>query len=281
MDVSEIRSLLKLLDDENSEIVSVVRRKLLEGGASAIPILEEAIPAASSVLKDRIQSIVAEIVASDVKTQLTELLHTPGDIDLESSALLLARYGYPNEDLRWCSRLLDEYAHELDSKLDTHHDPIEILSIIVRFLGAEKGFRGDMEDYYNPDNSYLNRVLEKKTGLPISLCTIYLLVGKRLNIPLYGIGMPGHFLIKYRVGEEEIFVDPFKGGKLLSRNDCREFLELTGLGFREEFLETVSHQQMVDRMIRNLIVAYRQRGELQHVAALRSFLEVIQNKGGS
>ena len=278
MDASEIRSLIKLLDHENEDIVTTVKGKLLEKGIASLPSLEEACTSASPVLQRRLLSIIDELTTTQVRMQLEELrLGEPSDIDLETAALAVARYGYPNENLRWCSEVLDQFAHELDSKLDSHDDPLDIISNVTSFLSSEKGFKGDIEDYYNPENSYLNRVLERRTGLPISLCIIYLLIAKRLNIPLFGVGMPGHFLLKYEVGEREIFLDPFRGAKLLSRADCRDFIEATGYGFREEYLFTVTNQQILERMIRNLILAYRQRGEVYKIHGLQSFLEILGN----
>lgn len=276
MDSAEIRSLIKLLDDESEEIMTTVAGKLLENGAASIPFLEEAVATASPVLRERIRCIIHDLTTAQVRIQLEELRHRDSsDADLEAGALVVARYGYPNEDLRWCSRLLDQFAQELDSKLDTHDDPLDIISNVSNFLSSERGFKGNIEDYYNPESSYINRVLERRTGLPISLCVVYLLVAKRLNIPLSGVGMPGHFLLKYEVGEKEIFLDPFRGARLLSRADCRDFIEATGYGFREEYFSTVSNRQILERMIRNLILAYRQKGEAHRVPSLESFLEIL------
>ena len=275
MDINEIRSLIKLLDDENEEIVNTVKSKLVEKGSASLPLLEEASIDASSVLKERIQALTEQLAASQVREQLAELSRSPHDIDLETGVLLIARYGYPYEDLRWCGGVLDEFSHELDSRLDSREDPLEIISVVSSFLSTEKLFRGNIEDYYDPENSYINRVLEKRLGLPISLSIIYLLVAKRLNIPLYGVGMPGHFLLKYQVGEKEVFLDPFRGATLLSRNDCRDFIEATGYGFREEYLATVSNRQILERVIRKLIIAYRQRGKNEELQSLQSFLETL------
>ncbi|MGA9365276.1 MAG: transglutaminase-like domain-containing protein [Bacteroidota bacterium] len=276
MDTAGIRSLIKLLDDESEEIVSTVKEKLLESGSASIPSLEEAMATGSPVLRERLRSVVIELTTAQVRIQLEELrLGEAADLDIEAGALVVARYGYPSEDLKWCSKVFDEFAQELDSRLDTHDDPLDIISAVSSFLSFEGGFKGDIEDYYNPENSYINRVLERRTGLPISLCIIYLLVAKRLNIPLFGVGMPGHFLLKYEVGEKEIFLDPFRGAKLLSRTDCRDFIEATGYGFREEYFSTVTNRQILERMIRNLMLAYRQKGELDRIPNLQSFLEIL------
>jgi regulator of sirC expression with transglutaminase-like and TPR domain len=279
LDSAEIQPLIKLLDDESEEIVSTVKGKLLENGTASIPFLEEAIGTGSPVLRERIRSIIQELASTQVRIQFEELRHgDAGDLDLEAGVLVVARYGYPSEDLKWCSKVLDGFAQELDSRLDTHDEPLDIISSVSSFLSVERGFKGNVEDYYNPENSYINRVLERRTGLPISLCIIYLLVAKRLNIPLFGVGMPGHFLLKYEVGEKEIFLDPFRGAKLLSRTDCRDFIETTGYGFREEYFSPVTNQQIVERMIRNLILAYRQKGELDRIPSLQSFLDMLGSR---
>jgi regulator of sirC expression with transglutaminase-like and TPR domain len=275
-DENEIRSLIKLLDDENEEISTTVNDKLLEKGTSALPFLQEALPAASPLLRERIAFVTEKLAASQAREKLAGVAGTSErDLDLEDGVFILARYGYPAEDFRWCTELLDQFAHELDSKLDAHSDPIDIISAVATFFGNEKGFRGNVDDYFNPENSYINRVLETKTGLPISLCVVILLVGKRLNIPLFGVGMPGHFLLTYRFGDREIFLDPFRGGKLMSRQECRDFLEATGHGFKDEYLAIVSSKQILERIIRNLILAYRQRGETARVTSLQSFLDIL------
>lgn len=275
-DDAEIRSLIKLLDDESEEIAATVRGRLLEIGIESLPYLEEASTNAPQLLRDRIRSITEDLAEEQGRKQFEELVQaTQEDIDLEQSVLLIARSRYPNEDLRWCSETLDQLSYELDSKLDAHEDPLDIISTVAKFFSTEKGFRGDIEDYYNPENSYINRVLGKRSGLPISLCTIYLLVAKRLNIPLYGVGMPGHFLLTYRVGDKEIFLDPFRAGKMMSRTECRDFLEATGHGFREEYLATVTNRQIIERILRNLILAYRQRGEVHRVSSLQAFLAIV------
>jgi regulator of sirC expression with transglutaminase-like and TPR domain len=276
LDSSEIRSLIKLLDDENDEIVATVKGRLLEKGIVSLPFLEEANADASPLLKERIRSVTEEMASVEVRAQLEQLVqHDASGIDLEAGSLAIARYGYPTENMNWCSETLDGFANELDSKLDSHDDPLDIISNVLSFLSFEKGFKGNTDDYYDPENSYLNRVLERRTGLPISLCIIYLLVAKRLNIPLSGVGMPGHFMLKYEVGEKEIFLDPFRGAKLLSRSDCRDFIEMTGYGFREEYLSSITNRQILERMIRNLVVAYRQKGEMQRVPGLQALLEVL------
>jgi regulator of sirC expression with transglutaminase-like and TPR domain len=276
MDSGEIRALIKLLDDENNDIVATVKVRLLEKGIVSLPFLEEANADASPLLRERIRSITEEVASVEVRVQFERLVrHDASGIDLEAGALLIARYGYPTENMNRCSEALDGFANELDSKLDSHDDPLDIISKVLSFLSLEKGFKGNTDDYYDPENSYLNRVLDRRTGLPISLCTIYLLVAKRLNIPLSGVGMPGHFMLKYQVGEKEIFLDPFRGPKLLLRSDCRDFIETTGYGFREEYLSAISSRQVLERMIRNLIVAYRQKGQMQRVPGLQNLLGVL------
>ena len=125
------------------------------------------------------------------------------------------------------------------------------------------------------ENSYLNKVLERKTGIPISLCTVYLLIGKRLDLPVYGVGMPGHFLVKYEAGRYQIFVDSFNGGALLTQRDCARFLDQAGYGFDERFLETTPTRSILIRMIKNLVAIYNKMGDVPRAARLTRFIEIL------
>src|SRR5207244_9036985 len=124
----------------------------------------------------------------------------------------------------------------------------EIVKTINRYLFIEQKFTGNTQEYYDVDNSYLNKVLERKTGIPISLSVAYMLVGKRLELPVFGVGMPGHFIVKYEADRYRIFVVCFNGGALLTQKDCARFLAQAGYGFDGRALHKTAP---VTRLIRS------------------------------
>jgi regulator of sirC expression with transglutaminase-like and TPR domain len=121
------------------------------------------------------------------------------------------------------------------------------------------GFRGNTENYNDPRNSFFNDVLERRVGIPITLSAVYLEVARRVSFPIVGVGMPGHFLVKYVDREQELFLDPFNNGDLLTRDDCaRRFTQMFGDSqpFSEQMLAAVSPRQMLFRMLNNLKAIY-------------------------
>src|SRR3989442_3117434 len=135
-------------------------------------------------------------------------------------------------------------AREVRDRLGRKASSEEIVKALNRYLFIEQGFVGNTHQYYDVDNSYLNKVLERKTGIPISLSMVYLFVGKRLELPVFGVGMPGHFLVKYEADRYRIFVDCFNGGVLLTPEDYAPVPDQARVSCRERHL-----QQMLPRLI--------------------------------
>jgi regulator of sirC expression with transglutaminase-like and TPR domain len=199
------------------------------------------------------------------------------DIDLGRAALLIAQARYPELDVEQQLRLLDGLARGARELLGDDRDPLRDCNILSQYLFDEVGLRGNADDYYDPDNSYLNQVLARRTGIPISLSLLYIEVGRRLDIPLVGVGMPGHFLVRHR-DVADLYIDPFYAGIMLSAEECANRLqEVTGgrLQWRADHLEPVGKRAFIGRMLRNLQVIYLQRREYPHALAVLDLLTVL------
>ena len=144
-------------------------------------------------------------------------------VDLARAALLFALVEYPDLDIDHELSLLDSLAAGAALRLGDNRETIFAINTLSEYLFDEVGLQGNTDEYYDPRNSYLNQVLKRQLGIPITLSLVYLEVGKRLGIPLVGIGMPGHFLLRHR-DETELFVDPFNRGILLSEEECAQRL---------------------------------------------------------
>src|SRR5205085_9959501 len=114
------------------------------------------------------------------------------------------------------------------------------------------------QDYYDPENSYLNRVLDRRTGNPINLCLLYLLLGRRLRLPIAGIGLPGHFICRHQSSAAEIYIDVFQRGTFLSKADCVQYLLRGNYSVREQYLTPVSARRLLLRICSNLRQVYQQ-----------------------
>jgi regulator of sirC expression with transglutaminase-like and TPR domain len=180
-------------------------------------------------------------------------------IDLAEAALFIAKEEYPDlEVARYLSRL-DAMAAELRDRVGNGPDAHRLIASLGDYLFKEQGFRGNANDYYDPRNSFLNDVLDRRMGIPITLSAVYMEVGRRLGVRLHGVGMPGHFRVKYVGPGEEIMLDPFNGGPIVSPADCQRILDrISGgkLAFEPRFLSTLGTRQILARMLTNLKVIY-------------------------
>lgn len=201
--------------------------------------------------------------------QLRALMRRPeGQISLAEAALWIAAMEYPQLDRAGYIARLDALAAPLPARIGAGTDPTKVIAAINQRLFEEEGFRGSSEDYYDPRNSYLNDVMDRRSGIPIMLSTIYLELAARIGFPLAGVGMPGHYIVRHRYFD--IFIDPFEQGRVLSVADCQERMHKAlgqELPFEHELLEAAPKLRTVMRMLNNLRNVYS--GTRQFTRALR------------
>lgn len=183
------------------------------------------------------------------------------DLDLGLCALLVAGEEYPDLDVSDHLGQLDAFAEEIMRRMVGVRDSTAIASSVSRYLFDEQGFQGNAGDYYNPDNSYFNKVLDTHTGIPITLSLLFLEVARRVGLRCSGVGMPGHFLVGLEGGE--VYLDPFNGGGILSADDCRRLAEgLFGprMTWRDSYLDPCTKYEFLFRLLNNLKVVYERSG---------------------
>ena len=187
--------------------------------------------------------------------QFAEIMGRPDyKIDVARAAMLLAAAEYPKLNVERELFAFQRLAGAISSKFLDDNDPLYCVNVISEYLFDEVGFKGDADNYYDPRNSYLNEALGRRSGIPITLAVIYMEVGRRLKVPLLGIGMPGHFLVRHRE-IENLYVDTFHGGILISEDECRQiFTDRTqgAIEWNRDALRPVSNREIVARIIRNL-----------------------------
>ena len=214
------------------------------------------------MISGRCHSCYSSPLAMSIRSRQTfqQLVTLPdGAIPLAEAALLMACEEYPQLTISPYLDQLDAIAEQVKATLHESDSPMEIARKISAILFEELGFRGNTEDYCDPRNSYFNDVLERRIGIPITLSAVYMEIARRLSFPVSGVGMPGHFLVKYSDRSQEFFLDPFSRGEILSHQDCEEKLKgMYGdsLQFSEQLLDAVTHRQILARMLNNLKSIY-------------------------
>jgi regulator of sirC expression with transglutaminase-like and TPR domain len=209
-----------------------------------------------------------------------ELLGRDDDaIPLDRAALLIAAAEYPGLDVAAGLATLDGFADLLRQRLLGLDEPAHQAHALAELLHGELGFSGNPDAYYDPRNSYLNEVLERRLGIPISISAVYLEVGRRAGLPLEGIGMPGHFLVRLRHPLRPVLLDPFAGGAIVTEAECAARLRGIygpGVHFQPEMLAPVGTRTILYRMLANLKGTYAQQADWPRVVRTIDLMLVTQ-----
>jgi regulator of sirC expression with transglutaminase-like and TPR domain len=212
---------------------------------------------------------------------LVEPAREDASIPLAAAALAIARMEYPDLDPDPYLARLDDLAQQVRTRMRKNPTARESIVLLNLVLFQQEGLRGNREDFYDPRNSFLNDVLDRKLGIPITLSVIYMEVAQRVGFPVAGVGMPGHFLLKhYGLVGGEIFIDAFNRGSILSPEDCQQRLdEVYGrqVDMRAEYLQPVTRREILGRMLNNLRQIYLTRQNGRKGIAVLDMLLAIPN----
>jgi len=199
-------------------------------------------------------------------------------IDLGRAALTIALADYSDLDIASYLRRIDELAVEVSQRCGVDADGFRSIAALNYVLFKEQGFHGNRDDYYDPKNSFLNDVIDRKRGLPITLSILYIEVGQRIGLAIEGVGFPGHFLVKTKSQGEEIVIDPFNAGDVKSNEELQAMLDqIYGRKVRldREFLAALPKKQILKRMLGNLKAIYGRADELLKMIAVLDRLIIL------
>lgn len=186
-------------------------------------------------------------------------------LDIAEGALIIAADEYPELDVEKYLTALGTMAEHVRNHLPGNGDPRKTVGVLNRYLFDELGFSGNRENYYDPRNSYLNDVLERKMGLPITLSVVYMSIGRRLGMPLFGVGLPGHFIVKWEDQNTRLLIDPFNRGEILDEAGVEARVLDTfhaQAEFQPEWITTVDARYILIRLLNNLKAIFVQTQNL-------------------
>jgi regulator of sirC expression with transglutaminase-like and TPR domain len=220
--------------------------------------------------------------SSDVIQAFATLVRTEIEderVDILRAALTFSRIHEPALDVEHYVQRVDELAARVAAKIEDPDDPVQIIAALNDVLFREEVFRGNTVDYYSPRNSFLHHVLDRRLGIPITLALVYMEVARRVGFQLFGVGMPGHFLLKhYDVDGHAILIDAFERGSIVTEDDCRQKLNSIYSGqvaLQPEFLLPVTRRQMLTRMLNNLRSIYLSQRDFRRAVQVVDLILVI------
>ncbi|HEX6981592.1 MAG TPA: transglutaminase-like domain-containing protein [Balneolaceae bacterium] len=275
---SEIESLVYLLDDPDPYVQSEVKNRLFDLGESAVPLLDQQkSESKNDDERELINEIIQWITYSSVEEDFLDVLE--GGLrnlkQLEDAVFILSRFENPTLRESEYKQKLDRFASMISDEVRYSLDESQKMHKLLHFVFSELNFSGSTVDYYNPNNSYLNSVIDRRRGLPISLALIVLFLARRLELPFYGVNMPIHFMLKYK-SDEEVLIDPFDHGKLVSYNQCYYFLKQNGVEPKSEHFKEEKPAGILARSIRNLINSYEKLDKTAKAESLKKLLNTVE-----
>ncbi|AMR31423.1 hypothetical protein A0256_08300 [Mucilaginibacter sp. PAMC 26640] len=286
INTSEVNSLIRLLDDPDGEVYEHVHQKLLSYGPEIVTYLESAFGEAfDAIQQERIANLVHEIQFGTLKNDL-QLWFQGGAFDLLRGILIINRYQYPDLDEQKVINQVEAIKRDIWLQMMNEASPVEQIKLMNHVFYSIHGFGGNTTNHRDPQNSYISQVLETKKGNQISLAIIYSIIAQKLDIPVYGVNLPQHFILAYMDESQEsefeggilFYINAFNKGFIFGRRDVDMFLKQLNLKFDKQFYEPCSNSDIIKRVLRNLISAYEHSGSSEKVDELNELLEILEER---
>lgn len=276
MNEGEIKALVTLLDDDDHEIVEHVEKQIRHLGGIVIPFLEDHWEENSlnPNLQKRIEDIIHDLQYQQVIDRLLEWKNR-GAEDLLEGMWIIATYQYPDLHLEKLKQYINDMYFDawLEFRDNLHpHDQVRILNQI--FFDKHK-FQPNTKNFHSAANSMLNQVFDMKRGNPISLCIIYMLIAKRLGMPVSGVNLPSLFILTYKSPQIQFYINVFNKGLIFTKVDIDNYIKQMHLNPNEVFYEPCDNMDIIRRVLRNLIVSFERIGDIERAKEVDTILGAI------
>lgn len=268
---SQREALLNLLDDPSAAVRKGLLTHFLQLGKEAADLLQQAARSPNRILARHASLYLTELKFSDPVAEFNGFIRSL-NYELETGALLLARTVSPNLDVAACCHTLDQIAARCRELISEPAMPREKCRIINRVLFHEWEFHGNVEHYTDPLNSFLDQVLIRRKGIPLSLSIVYLLVAERLGLELEPVALPGHFLAGCYLENEPFFIDPFDKGVFRDGDEVFDLLRSNHLVPQVTDLSPTPIREVLCRSCRNLVNHYANEGNTEHAKLFAGFV---------
>ncbi|GHE66333.1 transglutaminase-like domain-containing protein [Roseivirga thermotolerans] len=273
---SELKALVSLLDDDDVEVVQHVENRIMALGTYIIPYLEfEWENSFNPVVQKRIEELVHNLQFELTKEKLYAW-KVQGNHDLLEGMWLINTYQYPDLELEQLSKEVEQIYYDawLEFKTDLH--PVDQVKLLNSVMFNKLKFGANTKNFHSPGNSMLNVVLQTRKGNPISLCIIYMLVAQKLKMPIYGVNLPNLFVMTFKQGDVQFYINAFNRGLVFSKKEIDEYITNLRLPPNEKFYEPCTNLDIIARVLRNLMNAHEKLGNNDKVNEVQQMLSIIE-----
>ncbi len=294
---SELRSLVVLLDDDDPEVASLIEQKILSIGLEMIPVLENEWTLINDMQhQQKVENIIHQIHFQSLKIALKDWVDGEKQ-DLLEGCFLISKYKFPSLNIDEVKQAIEKL--KMDVWLEMHYDlsPYEKVKILNYVFYQVHGFKGNTSSYHDPKNSFINQVLESKQGSPILLAVIYMLIGQKLNLPIFGVNLPQHFVLaymdsvvsgnldalynhpgvneSYKNGDVLFYINAFNLGAIFSKANLDQFLKQISIEPNPAFFRPCSNLEILKRILRNLSASFEKLNRPEAKSEIQELLFLL------
>lgn len=267
--IREMQALISLVDEPDQIIYNDIAKRIYSFGQDAVPLLEQAWENnLDPGIQNRIETIIHSIQFEEVVSEFTHWVDS-GCINLIDGWILITRYQYPFLNESELHYEISQVRKDIWLEINENLTALEQIKVFNHVFYDLHGFKGDIETYHSPENSFLNKVLQSRKGNPLSLSIIYLSLAQSLDLPVFGVNLPEHFVLAYTGNTFDpdtmmmdrqtvlFYINAFSKGAVFSRKDVEDFLKQLNLEAHPSFFEPCSNRDIMQRMLNNLIISFQ------------------------
>ena len=276
---SEIKALVQLLDDDDPEVITHVEGKIMSAGTSIIPLLEiEWESTFNPLIQERIEDLVHELQFELLQERFLVWKET-GAAHLLEGLWIAATYQYPDLELEVLVTQMEQMYHEVWRQMREKMNPKDQVKVFNDVFFNQFQFRPNTKNFHSPANSMINLVLETKKGNPIALCSVYMLLAQKMNLPIFGVNLPNLFILTYKLTDTDAFyINVFNRGLIFTKEDIDNYLENLQLQKQNFFYEPCTNLDIVLRTLRNLIISFEKLGDYDKADEIKTILQKMDDQ---
>jgi regulator of sirC expression with transglutaminase-like and TPR domain len=273
MNQREIKALISLLDDDDHEVTQHVEDKILSLGSNVIPFLEsEWEESFNPIVQRRIEELIHELQLS-IMIERLQSWKNGGGLDLLEGMWILATYLYPDLSMEKLKTSVEQLYYDIWIQFQDEMNAVDQIKRINSVFFGSMNFAANTKNFHSPSNSMINMVLESRRGNPITLCVIYLLVARKLGLPVYGVNLPNLFVLTYKNESTQFYINVFNRGIIFSKTDIDHYIAQLNIKSKDIFYQPCTNLEIIQRVLRNLILSYEKTSEEEKSKEIEKILK--------
>jgi regulator of sirC expression with transglutaminase-like and TPR domain len=273
MDQKEIKALISLLDDEDHEVSQHVEDKILSLGGNVIPFLEtEWEGNFNPIIQRKIEELIHELQLS-IMIERLQAWKNGGGLDLLEGMWIIATYHYPDLSIEKLKTNIEQLYYDIWIQFQEEMNAVDQIKRINSIFFGVMNFAANTKNFHSPANSMINVVLENRRGNPITLCVIYLLIARKLDMPVYGVNLPNLFVLTYKSDKTQFYINVFNRGIIFSKTDIDHYIAQLNIKSKDIFYQPCTNLEIVQRVLRNLILSYEKTSEQDKIREIEKILK--------